>query len=240
MANVVELTTRGPAYCWAFAPECLALGVRPMAESERAQIGVHDLHSPNIVHPIPPTDALGLVPGTVLAAVNPMFAFAPGDGHDWKDTDQGYRSSKAYRLRALHRDPANGIDAPGDRPDGGLVIAVQDGKALAFDGTRHVPAGIVAVQTYPTLVHDGHPVDVQDLPDRSGKAALCILRDGRLAIIGGHMSMHDLRAACIALGAVWAGYLDGGGSFCVRHADGRVWGGNLHRRLASWILVVKR
>jgi hypothetical protein len=227
MTQFVQVTPHGSARLFTFDADRFALGVRPIAGRE-----------PGIVEPIAPADALKLDPRAVAAFNGPQFAFAPGDGHRGDDGDQGYRTAKFYRATMLHRDIARGIDIPSSAPDEGITIAVVNGKAGHLAHANVPDDATVAIQLYPALVFAGKPVDVREYADRTGRGALLLMPDGRIGVIGGAMGMHALRDLCVAVGAVAAGYLDGGGSWCDEVVGAGVYGGVLHRRVASYVLVI--
>jgi len=161
-------------------------------------------------------------PAGVLAALDgPMFA-AIGSGR--------------ARIKYRHYDQDAGVDLPTTDPSG-LTVSVVDGAAVVRDGATVVRGAKVAVQLYPSLVRGGAVVARADINrERVWRAALCVLRDGRLAFAVAVGSMVAFARALADLGAVDAGYTDGGSSTRLQ-TDGDAYGSSRPRAVASWLVV---
>lgn len=117
-----------------------------------------------------------------------------------------------YRLRDRRRD----VDLPSLYPDRGLTFTVGGiaSSVKVVRGAREDAIGDapVVVQTWPAIVEDGNPSSGSADPEAVGRAALCLLSDGRLAFAAGTGPMGVFARELAARGVRWAGYTDGGGS----------------------------
>jgi hypothetical protein len=144
------------------------------------------------------------------------------------------------RVRFRHFDRARGIDLPGASPDAGMFIGVDRGRAITGNGRGIGRRADVLVQLYPALVQMGQSkVPSPDPnPERDWRAALCILRDGKLAFAVAPSSPMGLFADKLrAMGVVHAGYTDGGSSTSLVLPPNRIGSPN-PRAVATWLTVL--
>ena len=152
----------------------------------------------------------------------------------------GYDAQSCGHVLYKHFDLTSGVNIPSSYPNQGVTISVlRDGSTQAASGAA-VPSGaVVAVQLYPELVANGAPVPVR-LQDSASRAALAIMRDGKLALVtSSPMTMPDFAQRLAEAGALYAGYTDGGGSTSLETQDGYT-GSSEHRRVLTWLLAKAR
>lgn len=141
-----------------------------------------------------------------------------------------------YRLRDRARD----VDSAPMYPDRGLTFTVGGirGQADVVRGSRDEDVGDapVAIQTYPALVEDGRATGSNE-PESVGRAALCLLADGRLAFAAGGGPMRTFAAELARAGVQWAGYTDGGGSTGLLGPGVEIAG---NRPVPAWLVAVPR
>jgi hypothetical protein len=142
-----------------------------------------------------------------------------------------------YRLRDRRRD----VDLPSIYPDRGLTFAVggitSSARVLRGADDDEIGSASVAVQTWPTLVDNGDPTSGSADREAVGRAALCVLRDGRLAFAAGTGPMGTFARELVERGVLWAGYTDGGGSTGLL-GPGVELGGN--RPVPAWLVATPR
>ncbi len=223
----MALETRGVLTYYAFPPTALGVYATPSA----AGYLPHRADAP-------------IAAGAHAALNGPMFALCAGQSariaaaHPGCTGNCQYAYADCEQLDYAHLDAAAGIADPGRNPGDGLVIAVVDGTAMV---ASEIPAGAsVGVQLYPALVRDG-----QVQPTSSGgsnsevvwRSALAILSDGSLAFIVGRATMVGFARAIADLGAVAAGYTDGGGSTALATDGGERVGSTEDRPVPSWLVA---
>lgn len=214
------------------------LSVLPFSPSEFG-LYAQPLNADGSVAPHTAAEALA-ASGASAVLDGPMFHLCGGQS--------GYRTASCAKLDYLHFDPAAGLDfagSPSTAGEGGVVIVTSSGtaEALAARERQNVRRTFdlrVGVQLYPWLVARGEPAP-QSTAGSNGnaewRAALGILRDGRMAFAVGAYSMPDFAARLARAGFVSAGYTDGGGSTRLQLADGTYRGAGEDRRVASWMTV---
>lgn len=149
-----------------------------------------------------------------------------------------YTTYTQGRLLYAFRDQSAGIEIPSDHPSRGISIGVtSSGVAVASSGGYPPDGSVTSVQLYPTLIRSG---SVEASPyidtDRTWRAGLGIMSDGRLAFAVGRMSMYAFAQAFKRAGAVTAGYTDGGGSASM--GLGQVYTGSSEkRRVPAWLVA---
>lgn len=184
-----------------------------------------------------------------------VHAFAPSGLRLWKPRRAvNAREARARnrRARALlngpmflqgadvpvyrHLDARAGVDVASRFPGRGSTLSVVGGQAVARLGDEVASGASVAVQCYPTLVSGGQITQAGD-PEHVGRAGLALLPDGRLAFVVGRGSLSAFSRAIVEqLGAVWAGYTDGGTSTALWR--GRHLAGSSTRPIPTWLLDV--
>lgn len=157
----------------------------------------------------------------VVLVDGPMFTLV-GGGSD-------YRRATAANLLYRYFDAARRVDVPSSYPDRGATLSVDgEGRATWLQGAREARGAVFAVQGYPELLRSGDNVaSVRNDRDTTGRAALCLLSDGRAAFAIGRAPMREfaevLRGVRVGAASVTdAAYLDGGGStsLALRGANG--------------------
>ena len=172
----------------------------------------------------------------VLAAVDgPMFGFCTGSGHEASDTDQRYRIYDCGVVEYRHLDSTAGVDIPGKYPGNGLTVSVVNGRAVASLGGAKVAGASVSIQGYPTLIFNGTVIatSAHDT-DRTGRAAVGVLGDGRVFLAIRSDSMLGFANALKSMGAIHATYLDGGGSTALYAKEQGFSSGLTSRRIITW------
>ena len=192
------------------------------------------LYAAGTTNTVRPTNVQDAVAATHPDAAldGPMFEKCnPGDS---------YQSQPCGHVLYRHYDLTGGIDIPSVHPNQGVTISVlADGTAQAARGAAVPPGATVAVQLYPEMVANGTPVPVRP-GDAERRAALAIMRDGRLAFIASTPMTNDQFGIRLAqAGALYAGYTDGGGSTSLQTPTGYV-GSSEHRRVLTWLLAKAR
>lgn len=169
-----------------------------------------------------------LMPKAYAALDGPMFGSA---------CSPHGRGPGCLQYRLLDR--ARGLDSPSMYPDRGLTFAVGGivSRARVLHGApeAEIESARVAVQTWPTLVQNGDPSSGSADPEAVGRAALCMLRDGRLAFAAGMGPMGMFARELAGRGVLWAGYTDGGGSTGMLGPGVEI-GGN--RPVPAWLVAV--
>ncbi len=190
----------------------------------------------NTVTPIPPSQVLALA--NADAALNgPMFGVCSGQSLPRGNAQ--YAVSQCDTLSYTHYDASAGINANASHDTRGITISVVNGQAQAARGESYSPDASVAVQLYPSLIESGQITASSDVnKDRVWRSGLAILDNGQLLFAVGNMPMVDFAQALAGLGAVHAGYTDGGGSSALV-APGEAAGSSENRPVASWLIVKK-
>jgi len=175
-------------------------------------------------------------PGAVALVCGPMF-------YGGVSYNSYQRAPIAYRVLDRRR----GIDFPVQpfHARRGATVSVMPGGAVhVLDGGVSAPGAVFAMQGYPEVIRGGrnNASQTRDL-GATGRAALCVLRDGRVAFAVANTGIRQFADLLLARGVVEAVYLDGGGStmLAVRDAPGgRVVTsrGLDSRRVPSFLLAV--
>lgn len=182
-----------------------------------------------VVKPLTAQEALAQS-GARAVLDGPMFKIV-GEG--------GYASARAFRLDYRVQSEV-GTEDGGDATNArGITLSIVEGVAIVRGGDDPHPAARVAVQLYPTLVRNGKTVASRELNrEHTWRAGVAVLSDGRIALAVAPGTMRGFAGALREqLGAVDAGYGDGGGSTRLLLDDGRVFGSRENRRVASWLLL---
>jgi hypothetical protein len=216
------LTHAGPLVVLPFDPSRLGLFALPLLD--------------NTVTPVPPSHVLGMA--NAEAALNgPMFGVCSGQ-HLPRGNAQ-YAASQCDTFSYTHYDASAGINANASHDTRGITISVVNGQAQSAQGESYSPDASVAVQLYPSLIESGQITASSEVnKDSVWRSGLAILDNGQLLFAVGKMPMLDFAQALADLGAVHAGYTDGGGSSALV-AQGETAGSAENRPVASWLIVKK-
>lgn len=152
-------------------------------------------------------EVLTRYPSAVAALDASMFDAIDGD----------YPSYSQARLSYRNLDVARGINSPGRYPTRGATLSrMRDGRLVMLDGDAIADGATWAAQGYPTLIHRGDNVaNPSRDANTTGRAALCLLADGRAAFATARCGMYQFARELLALRDVRvtdAAYTDGGGS----------------------------
>lgn len=172
--------------------------------------------------------------GAVAALDGPMFRHCAGQ--NLPPGNAAYALSQCGYPEFLVYD-ASTVSYEGENPNEGITISIANGRASVARGARLAPNAQVAVQLFPTLVFEG-AVEVSNSGTNANaerRAALAIFPD-RLAFIVGASDMISFARAIRDLGAIAAGYTDGGGSTSLITPQG-YYGAGEHRRVPTWLIV---
>lgn len=188
-----------------------------------------------------PIDAGSAVPHTPGEALSLSGADAVLDGPMFANCSSStYAGSSCAVVRFEQYDAGRGTSFTGSSSGDGLTIALVDGRAVASDGASIPEGASVAIQCYPALVRNGQVV-ASNGPGTNGnaeqRAAVCIMSDGRVALATGAMDMVSFATVLAAVGAVDAGYTDGGGSTALWLSDGQRFGASEQRKVATWVVA---
>jgi len=184
--------------------------------------------------PIKPIDILN-ASGAVAALNGPMFGVCPGQNLPRGNAQYGVSSCDT--LQYFEYDAGQSLNVQGLYASRGITISVVNGEATATSGGSFPSDASVAVQLYPALIDNGHIVASQDKDtDRVWRSGLAILSTGQLMFAVGQMSMYDFASSLADLGAIYAGYTDGGGSTAMV-ASGEFAGSSEGRPVPSWLIV---
>lgn len=232
-------------------PAPLPLGTWERSQSlDVLQIRAADLHvwsSPTGNGSAPTTAALVRealrARGVPVYAVidGPMFSTCAGDpGRRSGETEVAwYRRATCGRVGYRLLDPASGVDI---QPTAahvavGATISVVDGRFRGASGSTVAPGATVAVQGYPPLVERGVSVarNVGSNAETTYRVALVMLTEDVGAFAIGRSDMEGFAARLVRMGAVWATYLDGGGSARGLDRNGAYKGSSENRRVPSFL-----
>ena len=182
--------------------------------------------------PVAPAEAWGS--GDAALLDGPMFALCP-------DTPRASTEAERYRLAHCDRlvygiHVAGVFTTPSLEPSAGATLAVTRGHATLTPGWSAPPGASVAVQGYPPLVRGGRVVasNVGANAERNDRAAVGILRDGRVAFAILRADMEGFGAALAQHGDEWI-YTDGGGSAYLGVDGRRLAGSTEGRRVPVWL-----
>jgi len=118
------------------------------------------------------------------------------------------------------RDRAHGVERPSRDTSRGAAVCVVGGRAVMAAGGAIPADATAAVQGYPTMVHGGVVAGLADDTSRTGRVALGILRDGRIALCLYQGGMRAFARELVRVGVMEAVYLDGGRATTVQTRDG--------------------
>ena len=175
------------------------------------------------------------LPRVVALLDGPMF-----------DPEGEYPSYTRARMLYRYLDRRRGISVPSQFPTRGATLSMAgDARAVVMDGAAEIEGAVFAVQGYPAVLRRRSNVATRDKNrETTGRAALCLLGDGRVAFAVGRAPMWEFGEALRALtdvDVVDALYTDGGGSttLALRDANGtlEVAHGLDSRRLPAYILA---
>lgn len=196
-----------------------------------------DVFSPSLGnnHSRPTTSEEALDSGALVVVDGPMFSRC--DSASLTGTDaQRYAASQCSRVDYLLYGP--NVSIRSTYPSNGATFSVVGSDVVVRSGNEADPAARVAVQTYPHIVRRGEVIASQDRDtSRTWRVALVLLEDGQLAFAIMAASMYDFARALAAIGAVEAGYLDGGGSGRIATSEGELVGSSENRRVGAWLVV---
>jgi len=149
-----------------------------------------------------------------------------------------YSTYTSGQLHFRHFDLRTGVNVGSSYPSQGMTISVlPNGSVRVANGDSVDPEARVAIQLYPALVRDGHPVTVQP-GTISARAALAVMADGRMAfVVSSPMLMTAFVRSLVTAGVMNAGYTDGGGSTSLADSAGTYAGSSEHRRVLSWLFA---
>jgi len=196
----------------------------------------------NQVTPSGPFDAIR-GSGASMVLNGPEFGVCAGQNLPSDQVSQ-YAQSACDSIRFAQYDASRGLWLPGVSPDDSrsIMISVVGGNATATPGNSERPDGAsAAVQLMPTLVVAEQPIanngNVSGGSQIVWRAALGILRDGRLVFAAGQHDISGFVSALISNGVANAGYTDGGGSTSLVFDSGDRYGHPEQRRVATWLTV---
>lgn len=135
------------------------------------------------------------------------------------------------------RDRAARIETVSQRPSEGVTLSVEGVEVVARRGASAPEGADVAVQGWPSLVWAGEAVgtNVGTNAQRVQRAAVAVLRDGRIALAASRASdVVRFSRDLVALGALGAAYTDGGSSTYLG-ANGRPIVSAPHPAVFSWL-----
>lgn len=220
------------------ATELRQLGGLTLLEFSASQLGIFGRpNGPGKFIPTSPLEVLALS-GGVAALDGPMFDFCPNISLPSGSEISRYAASSCDMPQFMVYDPSRNVAAAGRRPRDGRTISIVNGQAVVLSGAQVAPGARVAVQLYPWLVTDGR--NMANPAIDAGvevRAALVILRDGRMAFAVARASMYDFASMLVRAGVLHGGYTDGGGSGVAVGPDGHLYGANEHRRVPIWFVV---
>lgn len=180
-----------------------------------------------------PTRLSSVMSRGYAAALNgPMFGICQG-------SPSSYAGATCNTLDFLHYRSSQGLIAPSAGAREGITLSiVRDWfsvQAVMQDAPD--PRAHVAVQLYPSLVENGRDVTNPSLNIESQwRSGVGVDRRGNVMLVAGTGSMTAFARKLISLGAVNAGYTDGGGSTSLGWRGGRQ-GSSEDRPVGSWIVV---
>ena len=165
-------------------------------------------------------------PGVLAVLDGPMYGACTG-------------VPRCAQLEYLYLDQRAGEYFPGRHPERGMTVEVKaDGRVVVAHGASTASDPVVAVQLYPELVWEGRNVASTSIDtSRVWRAALGVLPGGKMVLVVGIAPMHQFADLLIALGVIYAGYTDGGGSASLQVRGGHRVGSTEDRPVASWIVV---
>jgi len=118
------------------------------------------------------------------------------------------------------RDRAHGLDLASRDTSRGAAVCVVGGRAVMAAGGAIPADATAAVQGYPTMVHGGVVAGLADDTSRTGRVAIGILRDGRIALCLYQGGMRAFARELVRVGLMEAVYLDGGRATTMQTRDG--------------------
>lgn len=180
-------------------------------------------------------EVLARYPAAVAALDGAMF-----------DAEGEYPTYARARLSYRNLDVARGINSPGRYPTRGATLSrMRDGRLVMLDGDAIADGATWAAQGYPTLIHRGDNVANPNRDaNTTGRAALCLLADGRAGFATARCGMHAFARELLALREVRvtdAAYTDGGGSTGLALREGSAFSVSVGldaRRLPVYLLAL--
>jgi hypothetical protein len=188
------------------------------------------------VWPSRASEALQADPSVVAVIDGPMFNNCDS---------RPYATSSCADMDYLHVDAAKQINyqADSDKRGRGITLSVMpDGSTRWALGASPESGAKTSVQFYPSLVYNGQVQSVSNSgsnANRVWRAGVAQLSDGKLAFVVAQESLSGFAALLRRLGAVHAGYTDGGGSTAVATRE-RTVGSSENRPVATWLAVRAR
>ena len=183
----------------------------------------------------PTTAQEALASGAVAVLDGPMFSRCDSAALSGTDAER-YAQSQCSRVEYALL--GSEVSVGSLYPSNGATFSIVEGRAVVLPDAQVAQGARVAVQTYPHIVRAGRNIaNPEHDTDRTWRAALVLLDTKELAFAIMQASMHAFAAALVALGAVEAGYTDGGGSGRLETADGQRVGSSENRRVGSWLVV---
>ena len=142
-------------------------------------------------HPETGRDVMSRYPGAVALLDGSMFELADG---------LPYATSQRARFQYRYLDRRAGVDVPSQFPQRGATLSVVSGRAVVLDGAAQLADATVAVQGYPEVIRGGR-LEVTDArnTENTGRAALCLLSDGRVAFAVGRAPLAAFGRVLLAL-----------------------------------------
>lgn len=203
---------------------------------DASQLGVFAQPLGGAFTPTAPEEVLGMS-GAIAALDGPEFDNCAG-----QDLPPGnaaaYAASQCGYPRFLVLDQGRGVSFEGTSPGDGLTVSIIGGQASVQRGSSVAPGASVAVQLFPALVLNGQVVVSNNgsnaISER--RAALAVISPTQLAFVIGASDMVTFASAIRRMGAVHAGYTDGGGSTSLVLPQ-EIHGASERRRTPTWLVA---
>lgn len=158
----------------------------------------------------------------------PMFSVPGGEG---------YGTYGLANLKYRYLDRGRGIDVPSEFPSRGGTVSVVNGQAFYKNGDAIENGATLAIQGYPSIVENGRNVaSTRNDTNTTGRSAVGIFRDGRIAFAVGTFSMREFANRLIQIGILNAAYTDGGSSTALFGPGVSI--GLRARRLPAYLIAV--
>lgn len=174
--------------------------------------------------------------GYAAALNGPMFGICRG-------SPSSYEGATCNTLDFLHYRKSMGAMAPSAGQREGITLSiVRDWMSVrAVMGDSMYPDAQMAVQLYPSLLENGRSVTNPNLnTEQIWRSGIGVDRNGNVILMAGIGSMSSFAQQMAALGAVSAGYTDGGGSTSIgwkRSGRTNRQGSPEDRPVGSWIVI---
>ncbi|MEM3018023.1 MAG: phosphodiester glycosidase family protein [Candidatus Bathyarchaeia archaeon] len=192
-----------------------------------------------------PLDSQGFAPlapdtakGFVAAINGSMFSICGRPSGDEHATV--YAAARCMAPDYLVLDRKNNLFYASKYPERGVTFSVDEaGNVTVGDGASYPSNAVVAIQTYPQIVARGRNIANPSInTERTWRAAIGVLADGRMAMAAGIHSMRGFADVLTRAGFVEAGYTDGGGSTSLWAMGERI-GSREQRRVPVWIVAAE-